>query len=105
MKPNWHYYEAHVNLGEMDTIHKVALPEVLNNLDFKTTDIVNLPIEGLEQEDFDTIITTKSDKLEDIKNKVYLAVVGLTELGYKVNRYKIESTIIDSKFDDKWELL
>lgn len=105
MKQRWHYYEAHINLGDMTSFEEKALPMLLDVLGFKTTDIVNVPIDGLEQEDFHTIITTKGENLAEITTRVRASVELLKLSGYKVNRYKIESTIIDSKYEDKWELL
>lgn len=105
MKPNWHYYEAHINLGEMDELQEANLKTVLDKIGFKTTDIVNSPIEGLEQEDFHTILTTNDPNLSALKGRVGTSVLLLQAHGYKVNRYKIESTIWDSKFEDALELL
>ncbi len=105
MKPNWHYYEAHINLGDMSQLLEDGLMEVLGKIDFKTTDIVTMPYEGLEQEDFHTILTTKDSNLQVLTQRVKDSVNLLAGLGYKVNRYKIESTIFDSKYEDKLELL
>lgn len=105
MKRDWHYYEAHINLGKMDKTLEIVLPEVLKGIDFKTTDIVALPIKGLESEDFYKIITTKDTNLETMKLRVSSAVEQLIDMGYDVQRYKIESTIIDSKYEDFFNLL
>ena len=105
MKPNWHYYEAHINLGDMSEELEKALPNVLESIGFKTTDIVNSPIEGLEQEQFHTILTTNDPNLNNLKGRVGASVLLLQFYGYKVNRYKIESTIWDSKYEDALELV
>lgn len=105
MKPSWHYYEAHVNLSAMSEKLEDGLMEVLTKIDFKITDIVTMPYEGLEQEDFHTILTTKDSNLKILVDRVKDSVNLLIGLGYTVNRYKIESTILDSKYEDKLELL
>lgn len=104
-KPSYHYYEAHINLGNMDEVLEEGLMEVLNKINFKTTDIVTMPYEGLEQEDFHTILTTKDSNLKVLTQRVKDSVNLLIGLGYKVNRYKIESTIVDSKYEDTLGLL
>lgn len=105
MKPNWHYYEAHLNLGPMDDILAEGLPEVLTKIGFKTTDIVNMPVAGLESEEFTVILTTKDSKLAILTERVSDSVNLLSGLGYNVQRYKIESTIYDSKYEDTLDLL
>lgn len=105
MKPTWHYYEAHINLGEMAGALADGLPEVLNKINFKTTDIVSMPYEGLESEDFTVIITTKDSNLKVLTQRVKDSVNLLSGLGYKVQRYKVESTITDSKYDDVFGLI
>lgn len=105
MKPNWHYYEAHVNLGEMNQELTDKLAAVLSQIDFKTTDIVSMPYDGLETEDFTVIITTKDSNLKSLTKRINDSVLLLSGLGYNVQRYKIESTIIDSKYEDKLDLL
>lgn len=105
MKPTWHYYEAHINLGAMVEALAEGLPEVLNKINFKTTDIVSMPYEGLESEDFTVIITTKDSNLKILTQRVKDSVTLLSGLGYKVQRYKVESTITDSKYDDVFGLI
>lgn len=98
-------YEAHINLGQMEKELEDKLQKVLENINFKTTDIVALPYEGLEQEEFYKIITTKDSNLRAITSRVENSVSLLQYLGYNVQRYKIESTIIDSKYEDKLDLI
>jgi hypothetical protein len=105
MKPNWHYFEAHINLGQMSEALEEKLPRVLENINFKTTDIVAMPYEGLEQEDFYKIITTKDANLRALTSRIENSVSLLRYLGYEVQRYKIESTVYDSKYEDKLDLL
>lgn len=105
MKPNWHYYEAHINLGDMVDTLADGLPEVLSTIAFKTTDIVSMPYEGLETEDFTVIITTKDSNLKTLVQRIKDSVNLLIGLGYNVQRYKIESTIFDSKYEDAMGLL
>ncbi len=105
MKPSWHYYEAHINLGKMPHWLDDYLPTVLRMVGFETTDIVNNPQPDLEQEDFYRIITTKDINLNTLTIRINSTVKYLKSLGYPVQRYKIESTIIDSKYDDKLGLL
>lgn len=105
MKQSWHYYEAHINLGNMTEAQEEKLQSFLEIINFKTTDIVAMPYEGLEQEEFYKIITTKDSNLRALTSRIENAVSLLQYKGYQVQRYKIESTIFDSKFEDKLDLL
>lgn len=105
MKPNWHYYEAHINLGDMSEELENKLQNFLETINFKTTDIVAMPYDGLEQEEFYKIITTKDSSLRNLTSRIENAVSLLRFKGYTVQRYKIESTIFDSKYEDKLDLL
>ncbi len=105
MKPSNHYYEAHLNLGKMNSDLEKKLPDVLKEIEFKTTDIVSMPYKDLESEDFYIILTTKDSHLGTLTQRVKNSVSLLQELEYDVQRYKIESTIYDSKYEDKLELL
>jgi 1,2-phenylacetyl-CoA epoxidase catalytic subunit len=104
-KRYWHYYEAHINLDEMSEPQEEMLQEVLDKICFKTTDIVALPYENMEQEDFYKIVTTQDKNLKNLIQRVSDSVNLLMGLGYKVKRYKIESTVFDSKYEDQLNLL
>jgi hypothetical protein len=105
MKPSWHYYEAHISLEDNNLVYPKRLKETLERIDFQITDIVTMPVDGLEQEEFDYIITSRGTNLKEFTQKVLDAVITLQKEGYNVLRYKIESTIIDSKYEDKFNLL
>lgn len=99
-------YEAHVTLGKMDARHKnMLIMSILPKSGFKITDIITMLVKGLEQEEFDTVITGKGDNLRQFTNEVQTTVLGLRNNGFEVLRYKIESTVVDSKFEDKFKLL
>lgn len=101
MKPNWHYYEAHIEIAPIDQKNISLLKDDLQDLGFNLVDLV-----GIEREyNLNLITTFHADNLSDLQDVVYNSVKQLKALGYDVKRYKIESTVIDSKFEDKLELL
>lgn len=102
MKPNWHYYEAHITLE--DTDRPEDLQSLLTDLGIKVVDLVNIPLDGLLNEE-GIITTLHSNRLDLLKDRVVYSVQALQSNGYKVLRYKIESTIFDSKHHDKFQLL
>lgn len=68
MKPNWHYYEAHINLAEAK--NPEVLAQYLRLLGLKVVDLVNLKLEGITSEEFGTITTMHSDNLADLVKKL-----------------------------------
>jgi len=103
MKPEHHYYEAHVNLGPVK--RPEALQHDLAEVGLKIVDLVGIKLPGLESEEFGIITTMHETNLKRLVSDVSMAVRLLREWGYTVQRYKIESTVYDSKFEDKFGLL
>lgn len=53
----------------------------------------------------DTFCTARSKSYEDIHNRTVGLIVDLKAAGFKVWRYKIEDTIMDSKHNDALNIL
>lgn len=102
MKPNWHYYEAHITVKESSNPQKLL--SRLRDLNLKVVDLVNINIEGLNNEE-GIITTLHGSNLAHLTEQVRQAVQKLQLEDYTVLRYKIESTVLDSKHDDKLQLL
>lgn len=98
-------YEAHISLGKMSKYAEDKLIPILNRVGFKVIDLAVIKKEGLEKEPFHIITTAHSKNLNSMCHNVSSAVDELRSQGYKVIRYKIESTVYDSKFEDKFNLL
>lgn len=103
MKPEYHYYEAYINLGPVDCPKRLYVD--LCGVGLKIVDLVQVEIPGLDSEEFGVITTMHETNLKRLVSKVSMAVRVLKVLGYTVQRYKIESTVYDSKFEDKFNLL
>lgn len=98
MKPNWHYYEAHVTIRE-PADHQTLL-NALTFMGLKVVDLVNIDLDGMQNEE-GVITTMHSSNLQTLTEETSRAVKTLQSLNYEVLRYKIESTVIDSKYEDK----
>lgn len=101
MKPNWHYYEAHIELAPINQADMKLLEDDLRELQFDLVDLVAIR----REDDLNLITTYHSTKLPELKEVVRGAVKRLKQWGYTVKRYKIESTVLDSKHDDSLALL
>jgi hypothetical protein len=99
-------YEAHLNIDKLeDSQTHPALLKLLTDLGLKVVDLVNIPLKGLESEEFGTITTMHSDNLQTLIDNTRKAVLALQKEGYRVLRYKVESCVLDSKFEDSMKLL
>lgn len=58
-----------------------------------------------ERSKYDTFCTARSYDEQDIADRVEFFVTALTMDGFKVWRYKIERTLLDSRYNDVFELL
>ena len=102
------YLEAHVTIepvfGErrdqaaaIAKTFKFRLAELLMKKDREATE---------ERSDKDTFMTGHSKSRKDIEERTRGVVTLLKQFGFKVWRYKVEDTLVDSKHgDDAWGLL
>lgn len=58
-----------------------------------------------ERSKYDTFMTGHSKTLTDIQSRMVACVQQLKTAGFKVWRYKIEDTLMDSRFADELNLL
>lgn len=97
-----HYYEAHVTidpvfddrLKQFETIARAHGFRVATLLMQKRKEAT--PERGVN----DSFCTGRSISYSDIKDRMLALLTALREDGFRVWRYKIESTLLDSRYDD-----
>lgn len=97
-----HYYEAHITIDPVPAEHREKVQNLINPWRFKLAKL--LMDKGVPSQ-LDTFMTGHDKELENIADRVTSTVVALRTAGYKVRRYKIEDTILDSRISDVLELL
>lgn len=101
------YFEAHVTIepvfddklelaGKIATKNKFKIASLL----MKKRD-ADIP----ERSMYDTFMTGHSKSLSDINQRLTQLVIDLKNSGFKVWRYKVEDTVLDSRVDDCFNLL
>lgn len=101
------YLEAHVTIepvfdGRRETAGRIAvghgfrLAELLMKKERKATE---------RRSDKDTFMTGHSKSKADINARTQALVADLLAAGFKVWRYKIEDTLLDSRYGDVWGVL
>lgn len=101
------YYEAHVTIepvfdGDLEKVSRIAAHH-----GFRVADLLmqKRKDDTPERSAKDTFCTGHSRDLDDITGRTRLLVIDLMGNGWKVWRYKIEDTVLDSRHDDEWNLL
>ncbi len=101
------YYEAHVTIEPVfDQRLAIAtaiglkynfhMAKLLMQKDRKATP---------EHSDKDSFMTSHSKTLHDIHVRLENCIEELKANGFQVWRYKVEETVVDSKYHDQWRLL
>ena len=98
------YYEIHVTIDYptwnvvWDDLKAMALAQ-----GFRMGDLFML--KGGERQQRDVFFTSRSREFADATRKTYDFTRSLKRAGYKVIRYKIEDTVMDSKIVDELGLV
>jgi len=101
------YLEAHVTIepvfyerrdfaSQIAQHHKFRLAELLMKKEREATE---------ERSDKDTFMTGHSKSKADINARTMALVGELKDNGFKVWRYKVEDTLLDSRSEDIWAML
>ena len=102
-----HYYEAHVTIEPVFDEKLAFAKQIAETVHFKIADLLMKKRESdtEERSSKDTFMTGHSKKLDDITMRTVRLVKHLQYNGFKVWRYKIEDTVLDSRIDDELSLL
>lgn len=100
------YYEVHVTIepvfdDQLDEVKRIA-----QSNKFKVADLLmqKRKTDKAERSKYDTFLTTRCQEYMEAVDRVRDVVDELKHAGYKVWRYKIEDTILDSQIEDVLEL-
>jgi hypothetical protein len=105
--PDWHYYESHVTIEPVFDKRLDLFIMLCRSMKFHVADLLmkkranDKPVRS----SLDSFCTSRSDDYKDISLRTVFLVNKLKDEGFKVYRYKIESTLVDSRYDDEFGLL
>lgn len=102
-----YYYEAHVTIEPVFDERLAQAQVIARQHKFKVADLLMKKRErdSEERSKNDTFLTGHSKSYSDIQERVRAVVNQFKQEGFKVWRYKIEDTMLDSKFDDCLNIL
>ncbi len=97
-----HYYEAHVTIEPVFGKQLAILETVASKYGFRVADLLmqKRAEDTPERSKNDTFCTARSISYSDLETRMFNLAAQLTEAGFTVWRYKIESTLLDSRYSD-----
>ena len=97
-----HYYEAHVTIEPVFEERLASFKEVCHDYKFHVANLLmqKRKSDTEERSKNDSFCTGRGISYADIKTRMLALVNRLEKEGFKVWRYKIESTLLDSRYDD-----
>ncbi len=97
-----HYYEAHVTVEPVFEDRLAQFKIVCHDYKFHVANLLMQKRKGdtEERSKNDAFCTGRGISYTDIKTRMLTLVDRLEKEGFKVWRYKIESTLLDSRYDD-----
>jgi hypothetical protein len=98
-----HYYEAHVTTDPVPDVE--GFKRIVNGCGFVPAKLLMQKGKTVEPSDLDMFCTARSSNLGAIIDMTHDVVLALQSNGFKVRRYKIESTLIDSRDTDELHVL
>ncbi len=97
-----HYYEAHITVDPVFDDHLKRFEQIAKLHGFRVATLLMQKRKEAtpERSVNDSFCTGRSISYSDIKDRMLTLLDALREDGFRVWRYKIESTLLDSRYDD-----
>ncbi len=101
------YYEAHVTIEPVFDSRRSFADSLAKTCGFKLAELLmqKRSVDSEERSKNDTFMTGHSKNYADLQSRLIRLVHSLQVYGYKVWRYKIEDTLLDSRNKDELRLL
>lgn len=101
------YLEAHITIEPVFDERRAQAAEIANRFNFRLADLLmkKRAEDTEERSSKDTLMTGHSKSKADITHRLQHLVRALQSAGFKVWRYKIEDTLVDSRTEDEFNLL
>jgi len=102
-----YYYEAHITIDPVFDKEREYAEALANEYGFKLAKLIMRKREADQERPAqdDTFMTGHSLDFTDIQSRTIDLCSTLRYSGFTVRRYKVEDTLVDSRFKDEWNLL
>lgn len=101
MRKDWQYYEAHITIEPVFDEQLFLFQELCLDYGFQVSDFLlkKRSRDTAERSQYDLFCTTRDADLDVIQKRMADLMSRLKTAGFKIWRYKIEDTIIDSRHE------
>lgn len=102
-----HYYEAHITVEPVFDEGLERFKLICKDYKFRVANLLmqRRPTDTEERSKNDSFCTGRGISYTDIRVRMLELVKRLEQEGFKIWRYKIEATLMDSRYDDKEHIL
>jgi len=96
------YLEAHITIEPVFDERREEASRLAKEFGFRLADLLmkKRSEETAQRSDKDTFMTGHSKSFDDIQQRLMKLVLGLKKQGFQVWRYKVENTLMDSRYQD-----
>jgi hypothetical protein len=98
--PAWHYYECHVTIDPVDGALLKEFTDICKENQFRVAALYMKKGTTLSPSDVDQFCTSRHTQYDVLYRRMLSLLWVLQGRGFVIRRYKIESTLLDSKYDD-----
>lgn len=102
MKPSYHYYEAHITVEPVFDERLKEFTETCKGSEFH---VAKLLMEKGEPSRKDAFCTGRDKDYEALHHRMFSLLGKLRKAKFKIWRFKIESIMLDSRYDPTFQIL
>lgn len=101
------YYECHVTIEPVYEDNRAIIERLAKQHKFSLAELMMQKRQNdtPERSKYDTFCTGRSYDIQDLSRRMEALVLDLRSWGFTVWRYKIELTVLDSRYGDTFGLL
>jgi hypothetical protein len=101
MLPSWHYYEAHVTIDPVFDDRLEEFGRLCQEQGFRVAELLmkKRKQDTEQRSSKDSFCTGTDHSLEDLQDRMVRLLHSLRSHNFTVRRYKIESTVLDSRYE------
>lgn len=101
------YFESHITIEPVFDEQREKAAKIAHEHGFRLAELLmkKRRKDIAKRSMHDTFMTSHSTQFNDIKNRTIACIQELKANNFKIWRYKIEDTILDSKINDPYKLI
>jgi hypothetical protein len=101
------YFEVHITLDPVFDQQRNLAAAIGLRWGFRLAELIMRKETGAPEQPHqdDTFMTARGTDWNETRRRTIATVLDLQRAGFKVRRYKVENTLVDSNYEDRYQLL